>query len=63
MEIHQFAEQLKQKANPSPLMKALEALRTCNLDQLRDHMKGEMFGAWWQGDDLAQTPQTSVLRP
>ena len=65
MDIQQFAKQLEQEAGPSQLMEALQALRTCSVDQLRDRMRGGLLLDWtpWSDDGLAQTPQIYVQRP
>ena len=55
MEIQQFAEQLEQEANSSPLMESLKALRTCSLEQLQDQMKRGLWLEWtiWYDEGLA----------
>jgi hypothetical protein len=65
MDIQQFAKQLEQEAGPSQLMEALQTLRMCSADQLRDRMRGGLMLDWnpWSDHGLAQTPQIYVKRP
>jgi len=39
MDIQQFAARLREKADSSPLLQALQELQTRDLDQLRDELK------------------------
>lgn len=43
MTIQQFAEQLKQEDGASPLLRAVQALRTLSLDQISSSVQG-MYG-------------------
>jgi hypothetical protein len=63
MTIQQFAEQLKQTGDLPPLLEAVQALRTRDLDQLRGPREG-LFAGWtvWEEDSLAQTPKADVTR-
>ena len=53
MTIQKFVELLEQKPTSSPLLKALQALRMCDLDQLRDKPLPEWVV--WENSGLAQT--------
>ncbi|HWM92007.1 MAG TPA: hypothetical protein VN493_14685 [Thermoanaerobaculia bacterium] len=63
MTIHQFAKQLE-RGGRSPLLEAVQALRTRDLDQLRGPGEG-LFTGWtvWEEGIPAQTPQTYAARP
>lgn len=65
MTIQQFAQQLEQKGSPSPLLEALQAVRACDLDQLRGPGNGLQCGwiVWEDDGGGAQTPQAYVMRP
>lgn len=64
MTIHQFAKHLEQEGDLSPLLEAVQALRACELDQIRRPKEG-LYAGWvvWEEEGLAQTPQTLVTRP
>ena len=64
MTIEQFAKSLLEPKNPSPLLQALDALRSCDLDQLRNPEQLS-FNGWipWGEDTPAQNPQSYVKRP
>lgn len=65
MTIQQFADQLEQKGSLPPFLEALQAVRECDLDQLRGSGNGLQCGwvVWDDGGGLAQTPQTYAMRP
>lgn len=64
MTIQQFADQLQQGEDQSPLLAALQSIRSYDLDQLRDP-KGLQCGwvVWEDGGGGAETPQTYASRP
>jgi hypothetical protein len=63
MTIQQFANQLQQ-VEESPLRAALQSIRSCDLDQLREQNGLQCGWVVWEDDGgLAETPQTYVLRP
>lgn len=57
MTMEQFAKSVLEQGNPSPLLQALQALRSCDLDQLRDPRNGFFCGDWipW-GTTLPSSP-------
>lgn len=64
MTIQQFANQLQQGEDLSPLVAALQAIRSCDLDQLREPEGLQCGWVVWEDDGgIAETPQTYVLRP
>lgn len=62
MTIQQFANQLQQ-GEESPLLAALQSIRSSDLDQLREPDGLQCGWVVWEDDGLAETPQTYVLRP
>lgn len=60
MNIQQFVVQLEQAADPSPLMGALQALRTFDSDLLQEDIR--LMDGWipW-GDN--ETPQAYAQKP
>ena len=66
MTIEQFAKSvLEQEKNTPPLLQALQALRSSDLDQIRDPGNGLLCDGWipWGNDTPAQTPQSYVKKP
>ena len=64
MTMEQFAQSMStMEEKPSPLLQALQALRSCELDEIRD--SSGLFCDWipWGDDTPAQTPQIYVKRP
>lgn len=64
MTIQQFANQLQQKEDLSPLLAALQSVSSCDLDQMKESNGLQCGWVVWEDDGgLAETPQTYVLRP
>ena len=62
MTMEQFAKSMLEQENPSPLLQALQALRSRNLEQVREN---GYFLDWtpWSGNSPAQPPQIYVMKP
>ncbi len=65
MTIQQFAKQLQQGEDLSPLLFALQSIRSRDLDQLKDSNGLQCGWVVWEDDGggLAETPQAYVMRP
>lgn len=67
MSFEEFSRELNQGENPSELLKALQSLQSCDLDQFRKpgslQLGWEDVGVWTEDTGLAQPPEIYVRKP